>query len=431
MNKRISGLFLGIVLFQIMGIPLHSIYGFNIPSAQQTTPSVLIYVNSSIYLSIQTEIDQYKNDVIASGYNVKVINWSSGFPTMKDRAIELRQNLTDEYNTNGIEGAVFVGDMPYAQWMNNTPNPSDLFFMDLDGVWNDLNFDGVFESHVPGAGNLHPEIYIGRINPYCTTLLQPYTTTLNKYFMRNHNYRMNQTIRYNSSLMFIDDDWESTSDEWLNDMKKLYKNVTLINNSVMTTNASNYKTEINKNYDFCQAFIHSDSYNHYFKPFGTDGTINYNEFLGLASQPLFWNLYCCYAADFAQSDNLATYYLFSTSRSLAVFASTRAGGFQMNSYLYTPLNNSKTLGQAFKEWWFNDLYETQFPHGPEQGDSQGNCLLGDPFLKIKYGDEGSTQVVDNLRKYITYISIVGLIALPIIGIILKTKKNRNNQNKNS
>jgi hypothetical protein len=95
---------------------------------------------------------------------------------------------------------------------------------------------------------------------------------------------MNITTRYNTSLLFIDDDWESTSDEWLADMHKLYKSVTLINNSIMTTNSSNYKTEINNNYDFCQAFIHSDSFNHYFKPFGTDGTINYNEFLGLPAQ---------------------------------------------------------------------------------------------------------------------------------------------------
>lgn len=416
---------LGIVLFQLFALPFNVIYGINLPSSQQTNPSVLIYVNSTIYSSIQSEIDQYKNDIIDSGYNVKVINWSSIHPALKDRALELRQNLTDEYNANGIEGAVFVGEMPYALWLNGTVNPCDLFFMDLDGTWTDLNFDGIFESHVPGSGDLYPEIYIGRINPYCATILQPYTTTLNKYFTRNHNYRMNITTRYNTSLLFIDDDWESTSDEWLADMHKLYKSVTLINNSIMTTNSSNYKTEINNNYDFCQAFIHSDSFNHYFKPFGTDGTINYNEFLGLPAQPLFWNLYCCYAADFSQTDNLATYYLFSTSRSLAVFASTRAGGFQMNSYLYTPLNNSKTLGQAFKEWWYNDLYELQYPHGPQQGDAQGNCLLGDPFLKIKYGDEEVGGIQDDFRKYITYILIAGLISLPIIGIIIKSKKNKN------
>jgi hypothetical protein len=54
--------------------------------------------------------------------------------------------------------------------------------------------------------------------------------------------------------------------------------------------------------------------------------------------------------------------------------------------------------------------------------------LGDPILKIKYGDEEIPQTNDDVRKYLTYILISGVIALPIIGIILKTKKNRTKQN---
>ncbi|MFX0097506.1 MAG: hypothetical protein ACFE7E_07085 [Candidatus Hodarchaeota archaeon] len=339
---------------------------------------VCVYVNSSIYSSIQSEINQYKSDLEADGFNVTVYNWTS-------ISVEaLKANLTQENNNSGMIGAVLIGNMPYALFEppSTTPYPCDLFLMDLDGNWTNPDGDLTYNTHTNTTGDLHPEIFIGRINPYCLNVSN-HTTLLRNYFQRNHLYRNNSMTRYNSSLLYIDDDFESVSDEWMQDMLILYSNNTLLNNTYTTTNATDYMNELTKYYEFVHSFIHSDSVKHYFSPHPSAGQVNYTQIRNLDNKALFYNLYCCFAADFGAVDNIGSHYLFSSNYTLAIFGSTRSGGFLLNQYLYQPLSQGETLGVAFYDWWFNDLYETQYPHGPNDLTVTGNVLLGDPFLRIR------------------------------------------------
>jgi hypothetical protein len=389
--KKVSLFFLIWVLISTLGLfnlsPSLKVAPFyQNPQSQSTRNRIIIYVNNTIFANLSAELNQYKIDLETDGYNVSYIQWTDPTLGPLDRANNLRLNLTLEYNATNILGAVFVGELPFALLKDMTlVYPCDLFFMDLDGLWQDLNSDQILDAHFNGTGDMYPEIFIGRINPYMLSNINA-TQLLKDYFQRNHLYRMNMLPRYNNSLMYIDDDWEPWSDEWKADLDILYSNNTLLNNSIIETNADNYLREINKTYDFAHVFIHSDSVQHYFKVGGVfkpEQVVNYSQICTLDDKVLFYNLYCCYAAKFDNPDNIASHYLFNSNYSLAVFGSARTGGFLLNQYLYSPLNQSKTLGEAFHDWWFNDQYDPVLNHGPNDLNMTGNVLLGDPFLRIK------------------------------------------------
>ncbi|MCK4779350.1 MAG: hypothetical protein KAT57_04145, partial [Candidatus Lokiarchaeota archaeon] len=106
------------------------------PASTQTT-HIHFYVNSTIYSSLSSEIEQYKQDVINQGYTVDIINWSSNNVTA------LRYDLINASNQPlGLAGAVLIGDLPSAMmqyydsfWTLWRTYPIDLYLTDLDGEW--------------------------------------------------------------------------------------------------------------------------------------------------------------------------------------------------------------------------------------------------------------------------------------------------------
>ncbi len=404
-----------------------------------------VYINSSIYSNISDKIAIYIQDLEAEGYQINVFNCSSGEPGALDILANLKANLTAEYQQKNISGAVFIGDFPYANYFDGSVVfPCDLFLMDLNGLWLDLNVDGFYEGHFNGTGNMYPEIFVSRINPYVLSIQKDAcTAALRAYFQRNHEYRTKDASfpRFNNSLMFLDDDWEQWSEDWKADLEILFSNLTMVNNSVCETNATKYSEFISKNYDFAHVFIHSDSFKHYFKVNGSFNPLHELDAFQISSlndKVLFYNLYCCYACKFNQMDNLGTAYLFNSNYTLGLLGSTRTGGFLLNSYLYNPLKNGSSLGEAFREWWFNDIYEPLLNHGPNDINMKGNVLLGDPTLKIRDpsinqstaspNDENKTQPTDqpqnpmNLYEFAPFIIGSGALIIVVVSIIIRKKK---------
>ncbi len=432
MRKYLSKLFLLFLLVPIL-FSSATIHNFYIPKAQQTNNgNFIIYVNATIAPSLQPEIQQYKTDVEAEGYTVKIYNWSDANPDPLQRAINLKFNMTQEYQTYGLNGTVLIGKMPYAEYQDSLYTYiCDLFLMDMDGTWSNLDGDLDFENHFNGTGNMYPEIFVGRINPY------PINKTgeipiLKKYFQRNHDFRVGITSSHNNSLMYIDDDWESYSHEWKSDMEFLYSNITLINNTIETTNSTNYLKEIIKPYDFSHVFIHSDYEQHYFKNgtlWGVDGAVHSLQLKTVNLSSKFYMLYCCFAAQFNWTDNIATQYLFApkANNSLVVFGASTSGGFQMNQYLYEPLGQGWTFGESFKNWWYNDILDPIVKtHGPTDPTVRGNMLLGDPTLRIRDPAGGRepppSPILTPLQ--LSLIVVGPIIVVGLISVIIVSSKNR-------
>ena len=179
--------------------------------------------------------------------------------------------------------------------------------MDLDGTWVydvDPTPPFAYSQHLNGSGDMYPEIFVGRIDPYNIGIANE-VQRMKDYFDRNHAYRTGSIITYNRSLLFVESDWEAYSEEWKSDVERLYSDVTLINSTQGGgTDAINYLNVITGNYDFCHSLIHSDQLKHYHDFYTSPTYTNYTNIRDLETTPLFWNLYCCYACDFNYTNNI-------------------------------------------------------------------------------------------------------------------------------
>lgn len=160
--------------------------------------TVLVAVHPSVYSGLSTALSTYAQDLANEGWTPVVEAVGLGTPG------EIRSMLASRYASTDLAGVVFVGDLPqprvwheYAAWEGDT-GVSDLYFMDLDGSWEDQNGDGNLDWH---AGNRAPEIFVGRIKGSGVSLLgRSELELLQAFFARNHAYRVGVTPTARTSL---------------------------------------------------------------------------------------------------------------------------------------------------------------------------------------------------------------------------------------
>ncbi len=161
---------------------------------------ISILVDACLYAQVESSLDQYVSDIAAGGYSADIHTVSGG------SAEDIKAWVRDRYN-GGSEGVLFIGDIT-AAWaeVSGSQFPCDLFFMDLDGDWQDSNSDGVYDSHTAGDGDMAPEIYVGRL--FANTLSYGSEAAMvNGYFAKAHAYRMSQMMQPWRGLEYVDEDW--------------------------------------------------------------------------------------------------------------------------------------------------------------------------------------------------------------------------------
>jgi hypothetical protein len=122
------------------------------------TPRFYIIVDEGIFGSITAELDRYMDDIMAEGKYVPMLihrDWAD--------EVEVKNQLKFVYTNYNLAGALFVGDIPvaYFEMEENFPGenptwvdfPMDLFYMDMDGYWEDTDFDRAYDVHVDGNGD--------------------------------------------------------------------------------------------------------------------------------------------------------------------------------------------------------------------------------------------------------------------------------------
>ncbi len=161
---------------------------------------ISVLVDASLYPQITTNLNQYITDIESEGYTVFVSTVSGGFPQ------DIKDWVIDRYNA-GSEGFVFVGDIT-AAWaeVSGSQFPCDLFYMDLDGNWQDYNSDGIYEVHTAGTGDMAPEVYIGRLYAHSLSY-DTEANMVNGYLAKAHAYRFYQLTQPWRGLEYIDEDW--------------------------------------------------------------------------------------------------------------------------------------------------------------------------------------------------------------------------------
>ncbi len=214
---------------------------------------ISLLVDEILYPKISENITQYINDLTVEGYSVHLETVLYGTPD------EIKSWIKEQYN-QGSKGIVFIGDIT-AAWAEVSGDvfPCDLFYMDLDGNWQDNDKDGDYEFHTSDTGDTGPEIYVGRI--YASTLkYDSEKNMINDYFSKVNQYRTGQLWQPWRGLEYVEEDWfdmDVSIDNIYDD------DVTRFDNGFYTT-AQDYLDQMSLGYHFVQVCAHSYSGGHYF-----------------------------------------------------------------------------------------------------------------------------------------------------------------------
>jgi len=337
-----------------------------------------VLVNETLYPNIEASLDQYTSDVTADGFSVELFTISGGNPE------DIRSFLQSKYS-EGMVGAVLIGDLPVPWYEANCWSdpveheefPCDLFYMDLDGTWDDIDFDGLFDDHY---GDVTPEVWVGRLTASSLTYGgATEATLLQNYFYKNHMFRTGAIILENRGLAFVDDDWQPWASSWGGSMGSVYPDVNIISDEYETT-APNYEVQLPQNYEAILVCAHSSPYSHSFKtPSGNWTSTGYDEVVNIDPVAVFYNLFACSNSRYIEGNYMGGWYIFCQTYGLASIGSTKTGSMLDFQYFYNLFGNDQTIGQSFVGWFGAigsdgyDDYEICWHYGM--------TLCGDPTLK--------------------------------------------------
>ena len=347
------------------------------------TGNVEVVVNTALHDGgqINAGLNKYLRNIRRQGYNP--ILTTSSFAD----AAALRAHLAGRYANDGLAGAVFIGDLPVASYEIDAHGsweyesfPCDLYYQDLDGLWVDVDANGVYDHHV---GNEAPEIWLGRLLTHELTALHPGRTEagmLNDYFARNDAYRGRQLGVADNGLAYVDDDWAAWSSRWSTDLSSAVAGTVTTVSAGATTTAADYTSRLQTEYEHVLLAAHSNVTKHAFK-IGEDwtgGSVFNHELEGLDPQALFYNLFACLNARYTDSGYMAGEYVFGTDMGLLAVGSTKNGSMLSFGDYFEPLGQGEIFGDALLNWWL--ARAAGGFDSTERDWHYGMTMLGDPLL---------------------------------------------------
>ncbi|NIM98788.1 MAG: hypothetical protein GTO24_12120 [candidate division Zixibacteria bacterium] len=323
---------------------------------------VHVFVDSIIYPEIQTNFDQFVTDLQADGYSASVTKAWNQTPE------DIRAILQSEY-PSGLVGVILVGDVP-AAWMETffyyrSHFPTDYFYMDLNGSWNDYDSDGFYDNLY---GDSLPEIWSGRITP-SNCIFGDEVRLLNQYFARNHAYRTGALSLPDRALGYMECNWYPEVQTYLG---RVYGDVTFVDHEDTTT-ALHYKYMLQQGYEWVHLLAHSSPWGSTFylrgETYGGGSVFSY-EMPHVNPQANFVLLNACSNAKYTETNNLGQSYLFGSDYALAVIGETRIMYGDPFEELYASLGTGRNLGESFLDWiwWYYQWF-------------WGCNIFGDPTLK--------------------------------------------------
>ena len=341
---------------------------------------VLVMVESNLAVRISDALDVYMEDLTLDGHSVLLESASGG------TAAELKEHLAELYaEDEGLEGALLVGELPmeWFEFFNDYDTygyavfPTDLALMDLDGSWEDTDGNGIFDRHTDGPADVAPELWVGRL--IVGSGMGDEVDLMEAYLERNHAYRRGDIQPNGSSLVYVDDDWAYWAGEYGNEIRMGFPDITQ-ESEVNATSKPDYIPRLTQDYDNIAVFVHSSPTEHYFVYRGNYDTMSYSE-VPLDTTALFYDLFACSNANFAESVNMGSVYAMSTEFGLLALGSTKTGSMLERAPYYRALGEYEDFGTAMVQWW-----EAVQPYDYNQRDNwyYGMVQIGDPTLRLGY-----------------------------------------------
>ncbi len=282
--------------------------------------------------------------------------------------------ILDGFNERGERGA-------YEEF------PIDLYFMDLNGTWEDLYThtvgatgdtlipgpDGIFDGH---TGWVTPEVSVGRLDASTISWAQE-DALLENYFAKNLAYRRGGLRLPRQGLSYVDDDWSTWTTVGLD---SLYDDVTVIN-APNVTRAADYRPRLLEGYEWVSVFVHSWPRGHSFKydnGQSWESFYAWDLFHSMDAKANFYNLFACSNARYTDANYMSGVYVMAGTWGLGAVGSTKSGSMLSFEDFYEPLGEGATLGDAYLQWFQAMAWNGFEPW--ERAWFYGMTLTGDPTL---------------------------------------------------
>ena len=390
----------------ISGIELKYRTPFSLPQGW-----VYVLVETSVFDGIEASLSQYATDLESiDGFSVAIYTVSTS-DTTAIRSF-LQQALPE-----GLVGCLLVGDVAeaYYEWVDWEGTryyvPTDFFYMDLDGIWNDTDSDGAYDKH---SGEVGAEIWLGSLQP--SLVSGDDILLLSNYFEKNHLYRTGKLTLPKRALAYLDDRiWDSWwMEEWVNNTIKVAYNETVLVSDPEITIASDYKERLLEGYEWIYLATHGQPGSHTFWHHGYwNGTVYGHDYRTIDPPTLFYVLCACYTT--SGYNNVAGSCVFTDTYGLLAIGS-RGGAWKpgpgivgypwdfQRTEFYRFLSEGKCIGEAYLEDF--KFYESMIIVNPEYeipGYEYLWQIVGDPSLHIKgYPDIAPPVITILSPQNVTY-----------------------------
>jgi hypothetical protein len=415
---------------------------------------IWVVVNAGLYTSVTTEVDNYTDQLALEGYDISVYTSKGGFEIRGDGngITKLKEQIQTFYieNKSSFKGCIFIGKLPCGWFQFNEdyermyaldptpepPNPTpepvptpmrygvkyvefpcDMFFMDMDGTWEDnlgyinkksdpeetSTLDGIFETHYAGTGNTAPEIWIARI--CANTLTGDTEVNFVKEYITDKNLpaRNNYTISKHGALYYEDNTSTLKSIDLKNSLELIYGAENVIHATPPPESRASYFSDIvnNTKYEWIHIGVRSCSFYHHFgdDKAATDDMLDQSNLPLSNVGPKILDVIGSSVNRFVENNYIGGKYLFNDSNTiLTVIGSTKSGGLTEHTNDICSDFSTGTIGDGYLKW-----LKTLQNENPVIGDyrraAYGMTLLGDPTIRQKAQD----GIEVNIQKGINFL----------------------------
>ena len=352
----------------------------------------LLVVNSTLYASppARERIVRYAED-IQRAYGCAVI-----VEAIEGGTAENIKALIQGYYAAGLDGVVLIGRLPVAwfevpndhYWWNGGYGYADwtidLFYMDMDGLWEDRDHNGKYDTHTSGSGDIQPELFVGRIDASTMTAYGNEVELFCAYMDKNHLYWTGQIRLPNYGLVYTDHDWANEDASHFRHLygTRNYEDTRWLDSSQNEVTKTDYLNQRLPDifYGFIQIWTHATYFAH---DFYSGGSCTESEVRAMKPRALGFNIDGCHACDWAAGLGLrflgGSYVFNESSTSLAVIGTTKVGGMLGFEAFYLSLGKNSCLGRAFCDW-FTDRLNSNQEMGYILGWHYGMTIVGDPLV---------------------------------------------------